>query len=129
MRKIFVLLTLSLVAFWCIWGTQPAQSIPQAEVARTYSTGDQITRDLMNELARNDPNWINQYLLDGTNAITIASGESLVVKGLARVARLAMTDLFTYKVADGDTVIAIRGRVDTLYSNCCVAIRYRWSIM
>ena len=82
-----------------------AYPTPQPAPVKTYVLDEDLTPDLMNNLARNMPNWITTYLLNNTNAFTITLGESLLVQGHARVRLLYLTENMIFTVAEGDTIV------------------------
>ena len=94
-----------------------AYPIPQPSPVKTYVLDEDLTPELMNNLARNMPNWITTYLLNNTNAFTITPGDSLLVQGHARVRLLYITENMIFSAANGDTIVLKKARADTVEVN------------
>ena len=101
--KVFAMVITAIVLM--LGAADKAYPTPQPAPVKTYVLDEDLTPDLMNNLARNMPNWITTYLLNNTNAFTITAGESLLVQGHARVRLLYLTENMIFTVAEGDTIV------------------------
>ena len=113
--KVFAMVMTAIVLM--LGAADKAYPVPQPSPVKTYVLDEDLTPELVNNLARNMPNWITTYLLNNTNAFTITPGESLLVQGHARVRLLYITDSVIFSIANGDTLILKKARADTVDVN------------